>query len=128
MNKELNGIIGLLNEEKKYYSKKNKNIVKKDSLDAYSLFLSDEKEMFDNYQEKIINKKEEIEDLKNLEGEELFNYFSLEEKINNIRIDKKSKRKKSFLPTYLILLIIIHNNFYLYFLSMKFINLEAFNK
>jgi len=35
-----------------------------------------------------------------LKGEELFNYFSLDGKINNIRIGKRGRNKKSFLSTY----------------------------
>jgi len=44
--------------KKKYYSTKNKEIIKKNSLDAYSFLLSDEKEIIGNYQEKINKKRE----------------------------------------------------------------------
>ena len=43
------------------------------------------------YEDKIIQKEVEISFFQNLEGKELFNRFSLEEKINNIKLNNKSK-------------------------------------
>ena len=73
------------------------------------MFLSDEKEIIGNYQEKLNKKKENIKDLKMLKGEELFNYFSLDEKIKNIRIGKKGRNKNHFYQL-TIDLQIIHQN------------------
>lgn len=86
LNKELLDIQNDLKEEKKRYCRKNKVIIKKDSEDLYSFFLSQEKEMLKIYTEKIENKKKEIQNMESFKGKELFNLFSNEEKINNIRI------------------------------------------
>ena len=44
------------------------------------------------YEEKIKLKEEEIEKYNKLKGRDLFNIFSLEEKINNIRLNNKTKK------------------------------------
>ena len=47
-----------------------------------------------NYEDKIKNKEDEIKCFNELEGKQLFNRFSLEEKINNIRLNFTNKKKK----------------------------------
>lgn len=91
LNKQLKEIKESFTEEKKRYSAQNKELIKKESKSLYSFFLKQEEEMKRIYGDKIIQKENEISFFQNLEGKELFNRFSLEEKINNIKLNNKSK-------------------------------------
>ena len=51
------------------------------------------------YEEKIKKKEEEIQSFKQLNGKQLFDKFSLEEKINNISLNNKNKKIISNLST-----------------------------
>ena len=51
------------------------------------------------YEDKIKNKEEEIRNFNELNGDSLFNKFTLEEKINNIRLNSKNKKLSSNLST-----------------------------
>lgn len=94
LNNQLKDIKNSFKEEKKRYCGKNKQLIKNESKDLYDFFLIKEKEMTDNYEDKIKKKEEEIKCFCELEGNELFNRFSLEEKINNIRLNFPNKKKK----------------------------------
>ena len=86
---QLKNIKDALIEEKKRYSIKNKQKIKKESFELYQFFLSEEKRMNELYDSKIRKKEEEIKEITNLEGKNLFDIFSLEEKINNVRLNRK---------------------------------------
>ena len=51
------------------------------------------------YEDKIKNKEEVIRNFNELNGDSLFNKFTLEEKINNIRLSSKNKKSSSNLST-----------------------------
>ena len=89
LKKELNDIHDSLIEEKKRYSIKNKEKIKKNSKVLFDFFLGEEKKMLDSYDIKKREKEEEIKKWENLKGNELFNKFSLSERINNIKIGNK---------------------------------------
>ena len=86
-------------EEKKRYCVKNKQLIKKESKTLYNFFLEQEKEMIKTYEDKIEKKESELKNFSELEGKELFDQFSLEEKINNISLNKKSKKLGTNLST-----------------------------
>ena len=52
-------------------------------------FLSEEKKIYSMFDSRIKALQEEISKINSLEGKELFDTFSVEEKINNIKIDSK---------------------------------------
>ena len=87
LKKELNNIHESLIEEKKRYSINNKE--KKNSKELYDFFLNEEKKMLQAYDLKMKEKEAEIQKWNNLEGNELFNEFSIKEKINNIKIGNR---------------------------------------
>lgn len=91
LKKQLKEIKDSLIEEKKRYSWKNKEIIKRESKNLYNFFLNQEKEMIKIYDDKIKQKEDEISFFQDLEGEDLFNRFNLDEKINNIRLNNKVK-------------------------------------
>ena len=86
LKKELNDIHESLIEEKKRYSLKNKEKIRQNSKELYDFFLGEEKNMLQSYNLKIKEKKGEIKKWTDLKGQILFNEFSLNEKINNIKI------------------------------------------
>lgn len=51
------------------------------------------------FEDKIKKKEEEIQSFINLEGKDLFNRFTMEEKINNIRSNNNTKKFDSKLST-----------------------------
>ena len=51
------------------------------------------------YEDKISQKEMEIQSFSELKGKELFNKFTMDEKINNIRLSDKSKKMNSNLST-----------------------------
>ena len=55
--------------------------------------MSEEKKMIKIYDDKIKAKEDEIKKFLNLKGKELFDSFTLDEKINNIQIGKNLKKK-----------------------------------
>ena len=89
MKKELKKIHSSLTEEKQRYSTKNKEKIKKNSFELYNFFLNEEKEMLKSYTAKSKEKKKEIQKWINLKDKELFNEFSLTDRINNIKIRNK---------------------------------------
>ena len=91
LKKQLKEIKDSLIEEKKRYSWNNKEIIKRESKNLYNFFLNQEKEMIKIYDDKIKQKEDEISFFQDLEGEDLFNRFNLDEKINNIRLNNKVK-------------------------------------
>ena len=92
LTKQLKDIKNSFIEEKKRYSGKNKLLIKNESFELYKFFLKQEKKMMKMYEDKIKLKEEEIEKYNKLKDKELFNTFSLEEKINNIRLNNKTKK------------------------------------
>ena len=86
LKRELNEIHESLVEEKKRYSLDNKKKIRSESKELYDFFLSEEKQMLESYNIKTKQKEDEISKWNNLKGKELFNEFSLIEKINNIKI------------------------------------------
>ena len=90
--KQLKDIKNSFTEEKKRYSGKNKLLIKSESFELYKFFLKQEKKMMKMYEDKIKLKEEEIEKYNKLKDKELFNTFSLEEKINNIKLNIKTKK------------------------------------
>ena len=99
LNKQLKEIKSSFIEEKKRYCGKNKQLIKRESNELYKFFLRQEKEMVKMYEDKIKNKEEEIRNFNELNGDSLFNKFTLEEKINNIRLNSKNKKSSSNLST-----------------------------
>ena len=79
MKKQLKVIKNSFIEEKKLYFGKNKQLIKMESKTLYKFFLKQEKEMIEMYEIKISNKEEEIKVFQDLDGNFLFNKFSLEE-------------------------------------------------
>ena len=55
--------------------------------------------MIKRYEDKIKKKEDEIKNVNELNGDALFNRFTLEEKINNIRLNCKIKKSSSNLST-----------------------------
>ena len=86
-------------EEKKRFCGRNKQLIKNESNTLYQFFLDQEKEMEKMYEDKIEKKESELRRFSELEGKELFEQFSLEEKINNISLNNKSKKLGSNLST-----------------------------
>ena len=89
LRKELKKIHLSLTEEKQRYSTENKEKIKKNSIELYNFFLSEEKQMLQSYETKTKEKENEIQKWNNLKDKELFNEFSLNERINNIKIRNK---------------------------------------
>ena len=89
LRKELKKINSSLTEEKHRYSTKNKEKIKKNSFELYNFFLNEEKQMLESYETKNKEKEKEIQKWISLKDKELFNEFSLMEKINNIKIRNK---------------------------------------
>ena len=89
LRKELKKINSSLTEEKHRYSTKNKEKIKKNSFELYNFFLNEEKQMLESYETKNKEKEKEIQKWISLKDKELFNEFSLTEKINNIKIRNK---------------------------------------
>ena len=89
LRKELKKIHSSLTEEKQRYSTKNKEKIKKNSFELYNFFLNEEKEMLKSYTAKSKEKEKEIQKWINLKDKELFNEFSLTDRINNIKIRNK---------------------------------------
>jgi len=99
LTKQLKDINRSFIEEKKRYCIKNKLRIKKESKNLYDFFLIQEKKMKKMYEDKINSKEEEIRSFTELTGKDLFNKFAMEEKINNIRLNNKSKKLTSKLST-----------------------------
>ena len=76
-------------EAKKRYSLKNKRKIKARSKELLKFFNQQEKEMKSLFLGKIKEKKELIKKFDEAEEDELFKLFSLDEKINYIRLGKK---------------------------------------
>ena len=99
LSKQLKDIKTSFIEEKKRYCTKNKLLIKKESKALYDFFLIQEKKMVKMYEDKISQKEKEIQSFSELKGKELFNKFTMDEKINNIRLSDKSKKMNSNLST-----------------------------
>ena len=89
LKRQLKEVKAALIEEKKRYSTENKKKIKDNSFELYKFFLSEEKRMYSLYNQRIKEFEDEIKKLNELKGKELFDLFSEEEKINNIKIDSK---------------------------------------
>ena len=86
-------------EEKKRFCGKNKQLIKNESKTLYHFFLEQEKDMEKTYEDKMGKKESELRRFSELEGKELFEQFNLEEKINNISLNNKSKKLGTNLST-----------------------------
>ena len=80
-------------EEKKRYSGKNKRKIKKRSKELLKFFNEQEKEMKSIYEGKIAEKEKMIKKMNDAEEEDLFKLFTMDEKINYIRIGKRKGPK-----------------------------------
>ena len=88
LKRQLRDIKAAYNEEKKRYSIKNKAKIKK-VIWIINIFSSEENNMKKTYENKIKIKEEEIRKVENTKWNELFNFFSSEEKIKNVRLRKQ---------------------------------------
>ena len=95
LKRQLKEVKAALIEEKKRYSTENKKKIKDNSFELYKFFLSEEKRMYSLYNQRIKEFEDEIKKLNELKGKELFDLFSEEEKINNIKIDSKGLSSSS---------------------------------
>lgn len=91
INSELRRIKNDFSDEKKRFSIKNKEKIREKSIKLYNFFLGQEKEMRALYFEKEEEKKRLIKKIEQAKEDELFNLFSLDEKINYINIGKRKK-------------------------------------
>ena len=91
--KEIKDIESAFKEAKTRYSHDNKEIIKNESKELFQFFLTEEKNMKDEFQKRIFEKQKEIKKYKETAGKNLFNIFSNEEKINNISIKQKKLKK-----------------------------------